>query len=662
MISKQEDELDREIMKENERNISLNHSNLNPNNQDDSNVNNQNISQNNNKNINEDSDDDKETPIIIKAKLLDHGDSIKIKKQQTQRFDPLSKNNFKSEANGLLQIEPKTAIFKGFEIQNDHENKALTKYEMIVKVINTSKFPQRVNIIPPTTVFFKVKFTRSGLIPCGLAETIVIQFFPQRYQYYYDFIQVYGEEQEKLILPIHAYPVMNIHKYPKYIPRFISFDAVMLNHSATKSFSFSNLIETASFEFEFVPVSTSPEIQINPIFGEIEAQSEKTINITFSPVKYGTYISEYEFRLSEYNFEPIKLVVSGCCKVYEKSKLTPQEEAEILPIRKNLPIYKLKKHIQKITTEINDKKPQQISPREYLKNLMLNKEKTFIDYFDFCETRIRDKEIKYKEFIGRPLLTNDEIKEIKNNKFNEYKQFNWFNRKVYSQIFSIQKDKQPANYLINQYYALKPLFNKNRNDNFFKSRKYFHIFLSALTKIVINKRALDKLEKLSPLLRNNAILNNKLAISRGNINNENDQLDNSRLNIYDKVDELFKNNKNTNKNTLLDNLNHSIHSRKTEDSFVNNNDFEIDFSIPNYLNKSPIYVNDNVIDFSKQVIPYENNIYFDELKPYDYVDRMDQELINYKDFKSNGINQYEISLQNMEIRPPIIVYESFYSG
>jgi len=62
----------------------------------------------------------------------------------------------------------------GYEINKKHKIK--------VQIINRSKFSERITIIPPTSPYFKINFSRRGNIPCGLAETVVITFTPQAYQ------------------------------------------------------------------------------------------------------------------------------------------------------------------------------------------------------------------------------------------------------------------------------------------------------------------------------------------------------------------------------------------------------------------------------------------------------------------------------------------------
>ncbi len=83
-------------------------------------------------------------------------------------------NYDKTGTNGIFEISPAVVKIPGFEINK--------KQKIKVQVINKSKFSQRITLIPPTSPFFKINFSRRGAIPCGLSETIVITFIPQIYQ------------------------------------------------------------------------------------------------------------------------------------------------------------------------------------------------------------------------------------------------------------------------------------------------------------------------------------------------------------------------------------------------------------------------------------------------------------------------------------------------
>ena len=118
------------------------------------------------------------------------------------------------------------------------------------------------------------------------------------------------------MVPIHAYPKMNIHM-KDYLQRFIDFGTVAINSKGLKEINLRNII-TLPFEFEFVPIKTCEEIKVEPLYGEVEAVSNKSLIFTFSPESYGLFISEYEFKLSEFEYKPLLVTITGNCNVFEK--------------------------------------------------------------------------------------------------------------------------------------------------------------------------------------------------------------------------------------------------------------------------------------------------------------------------------------------------------
>ena len=83
-------------------------------------------------------------------------------------------NYHKTGTNGIFEVYPPIVKIAGFEINK--------KQRIKVQIINKSKFSQRITLIPPTSPFFKINFSRRGQIACGLSETVIITFIPQSYQ------------------------------------------------------------------------------------------------------------------------------------------------------------------------------------------------------------------------------------------------------------------------------------------------------------------------------------------------------------------------------------------------------------------------------------------------------------------------------------------------
>ena len=116
-------------------------------------------------------------------------------------------------SNGLFCASPSVVKFAGFQTNKTHTMK--------LRLINNSPAPQRLHILPPQTKYFKIKCQKKGMIPTGVAEEIYIQFTPavDEYKYYYDSVRIHCDG-DKILIPIHAFPVINSQKdelFPKFI-------------------------------------------------------------------------------------------------------------------------------------------------------------------------------------------------------------------------------------------------------------------------------------------------------------------------------------------------------------------------------------------------------------------------------------------------------------
>ena len=141
-----------------------------------------------------------------------------LAKTKTDKTNPIAVNNVYDfvGSNGIFQASPSVCKFAGFETGKTHTLK--------VRLINNSPAPQRIHILPPQTPFFKIKYNKKGLVPTGVSEDIYVQFTPaieQGEKYYYDSIRIHCEG-DKILIPIHAFPVINSKRpsdqlFPKLI-------------------------------------------------------------------------------------------------------------------------------------------------------------------------------------------------------------------------------------------------------------------------------------------------------------------------------------------------------------------------------------------------------------------------------------------------------------
>ena len=90
-----------------------------------------------------------------------------------------------------------------------------------------------------------------------MAETIWIDFAPDEWRYYYDAVRLFGEGGETLLVPIHAYPVMNRVTLPKRL----DFGSCALLDEVVKSVELACEVPVA-FEYEVVVVVTHPQFEL----------------------------------------------------------------------------------------------------------------------------------------------------------------------------------------------------------------------------------------------------------------------------------------------------------------------------------------------------------------------------------------------------------------
>jgi hypothetical protein len=69
-------------------------------------------------------------------------------------------------SNGIFGASPSIVKFSGFEIRKTHTQR--------VRLINNSPFPQRLHILPPSTPYFKIRYSKKGMVPSGIAEEIYV--------------------------------------------------------------------------------------------------------------------------------------------------------------------------------------------------------------------------------------------------------------------------------------------------------------------------------------------------------------------------------------------------------------------------------------------------------------------------------------------------------
>ncbi|XP_071958358.1 cilia- and flagella-associated protein 221-like [Antedon mediterranea] len=204
----------------------------------------------------------------------------------------------KISQNELIQARPASIHFAGFAPGKLHK--------LTLTLGNVSTEVVKMHIIPPTTKYFKIWYTKGDRLVPGLTMDCTIEFRPDEWRYFYDCIRIHCKGDSNLIVPIHAYPVMNTSDFPQ----IVRFPPTPISQSKTQSFPLRCHVPI-DFEFLITYIQPHPSFYVEPIKGVVPANGECRISITFTPTDYTTAHLKFQVFISQFESKPLVCAVSG---------------------------------------------------------------------------------------------------------------------------------------------------------------------------------------------------------------------------------------------------------------------------------------------------------------------------------------------------------------
>ncbi|XP_068715346.1 cilia- and flagella-associated protein 221-like isoform X1 [Montipora foliosa] len=220
--------------------------------------------------------------------------------------------------NAILQARPSVVHFAGFQVGN--------KITRILRLANVSDESQRMHIIPPSTKYFYIKYTKKEKLVPGMFIEVMIEFTPDEWRYYYDCIRIHTKAEENLIIPIHGYPVMDTDGFP----REVHFPSVPLGEKVTHVIPLKCSIPV-DFEFTLSLVQLHPSFTVTPMSGIVEGNDEVEIKVTFAPMDFSTAHMKLQLMVSQFNMSPLVCSFTGTSEPGLAKRLKSKEWTKELP-------------------------------------------------------------------------------------------------------------------------------------------------------------------------------------------------------------------------------------------------------------------------------------------------------------------------------------------